>query len=167
MRLRESIRPPKRFDAEDFYTPDSYRPHRQSAPNIRVQSVNFNPNLPPAAFPTLEWPRVREIGKNAIQNQESDAQPMEEVKQTGQNNAKQATDKESEGEVEFGHIPMDELENYVASNAELNPIYVRNMAIMEASEENPYKDMEDSDEETVVNLSGTEVSYVSYLNQKR
>jgi len=158
MRLRDSIRPPKRFDAEEFYTPDSYQPHRRAVPKGKAQYIDFNPDLPPAAFPTLEWPRVSEVRKIATQNQENGIQPMEGVEQTGENNEKKATDKENENEVDFEHVPMDELENYVASNAELNPIYVRNMAIMEASEEDPYMDMEDSDEETMVDLSGTEVS---------
>lgn len=58
---------------------------------------------------------------------------------------------------------MDEFENYVASNNELNPVYTSNMAIMRTVEENPYKDMEDSDSDEVIeDMPETEVSYDSY-----
>ena len=58
MELRKSIKRPARFsDDTDFYTrsPSSSGRFKMN-PLLRPAIIPFNPNLPPAAFPTLPFP---------------------------------------------------------------------------------------------------------------
>lgn len=78
MRLRRKVKPPKRFDDESFNNPErkSDNPpptppppppptpvNTRINPSLRPKIIEFNPNLPPAAFPTLDsWmPRKPEV----------------------------------------------------------------------------------------------------------
>ncbi|PLB43552.1 hypothetical protein P170DRAFT_480522 [Aspergillus steynii IBT 23096] len=109
MRLRSSIRPPKRFNSEDYEAPFSQVSLRRPQKDIeRPPIIEFNPNLPPAAFPTLDKPRVPGSNDGNIDTPQDDL----------------------DSEVDFDDITFAEIENLKASNGPLNPIYVRNMNLM-------------------------------------
>ncbi|KAI9038787.1 uncharacterized protein KD926_010243 [Aspergillus affinis] len=109
MKLRSSIRPPKRFNSEEFECPYSEVNLRRTPKSIeRPPIIEFNPNLPPAAFPTLDKPRPPGSNDDKIDN--------------GQDS--------SDEEMEFEDLAFTEIENLKASNGPLNPIYLRNMALM-------------------------------------
>ncbi|KAK2795734.1 hypothetical protein FQN52_003583 [Onygenales sp. PD_12] len=65
LRRRHTIRPPKRYEGEASIQPTRpppppeprvYMP-RGARPSIRPPFIEYNPNLPPAAFPTLDAPQ--------------------------------------------------------------------------------------------------------------
>lgn len=154
MRLRDSVRPPQRYNDEEFVTPGSQQPVRQAISQLRPRQVEFNQNLPAAAFPTLERSRAGEE-KHDDSNDNASIQHTGEREWPGQDsqyrssqNEDGTTDKEMR--VEFEDLPIDAIENRIASNGDLNPVYARNMAIMANPAENPYKDMEDSDHDDVM-----------------
>ena len=171
MRLRETIKPPTRFDCEDYYTPGSQRSLRNrihSSPRF----IDFNPNLPPAAFPSLDRPRADCEKNNGIQGKENWPPYTKEAKQVGSKGIEPRNGQigaGGESEVEFENFTIEEIENQAASNGPLNKIYVRNMAIMAAISESESEDlnMSDSDigEEVTDDTSVTDgVSFVSYLS---
>ena len=163
MRLRETIRPPQRYDNEDFITPQ--RSLRQARRQARPSSVAFNPNLPPAAFPSLERPRPgkqcddrkSQVSLQYAGNSERPGQSQ------GQHQRSETENGENDRETrdDFEDMPMDEIENTIASNGELNPTYVKNMAMMASSVDNPYEDMEDSDPDEAMTDSDSPAPDVS------
>ncbi|RMJ26373.1 hypothetical protein PHISP_02753 [Aspergillus sp. HF37] len=154
MRLRDSIRPPQRFNHEELVTLGSQQPVRQASSQLRPRQVDFNPNLPAAAFPTLERSRAGEENRDdsnnnaSVQHAGEWGRPGQDVQRRSSQNEDGTTDKEMR--VEFEDLPIDAIENKIASNGDLNPVYARNMAIMANPVGNPYKDMEDSDQDDVM-----------------
>ena len=81
MELRKKIRAPKRYEPEISDAPyeSRYIPSGDSKPLFHPPFIEYNPHLPPAAFPTLDSPvpaksdrhRERSLGKDA----EKDVQP--------------------------------------------------------------------------------------------
>lgn len=147
MRLRDSIRPPKRFNSEEFETP--YSEINLRRPNITTEKphiIEYNPNHPPAAFPTLDRPRVPGSNDENIANNQD----------------------ENDSEVDFEDISFDDIDNLQASNGPLNPIYVRNMNLMAdaggaSSHADPIMqdtdlDFEDSDEDLPLASDSTALS---------
>ncbi|KAL1969408.1 hypothetical protein VTN77DRAFT_8846 [Rasamsonia byssochlamydoides] len=113
MRLRESVRPPQRYDAEFVYQPTTRRgPRSSSARNY----VEYNPNLPPAAFPTLDKPRP-------VINSQSQQSQGRKTDWDGDVDMEDDNDND-----ELRHISIHDIDNYAASNGPQNPIYARNMA---------------------------------------
>lgn len=159
MRLRESIRPPERFNSELIITPSRKKTLRESRNPRTPRFIDYNPNLPPAAFPTLD-------PANLSQSRTGE-QDRAEVEQNGVAKALQR-DASSidfhEGDTEdketwekLDDISIDELEDLIASNVELNPIYVKNMEIMATAETSSSSDMdmEDSDpDEPMTDVDG-------------
>ncbi|RJE23478.1 hypothetical protein PHISCL_04191 [Aspergillus sclerotialis] len=154
MRLRETIRAPSRFDCEDFYTPGSKRSLRNriyASPSY----IDFNPNLPPAAFPTLDRPRPSEKSNNGALGKENCAPYTKGAEQPDSKGTEPPNGQTGAGRnggetsVEFADFSLDEIENQMASNGPLNKVYVSNMAIMAAIGEDQSEDlnMEDSDVE--------------------
>lgn len=150
MRLRESIRPPQRFDNEEFITPGSQQSLRQAGSQGRPPYVDFNPRLPPAAFPSLESPCAGEMELDS-KNGQGSVQHAHDTGQSGKSQSQHHSSESENGESDkemrdsFEDIPMDAIENALVSNGELNPVYVKNMAIMASPVDSPYEDMEDSD----------------------
>ena len=96
--------------------------------------IDYVPNQPPAAFPTRDFAHASEQNGNAVdqssQNKQIDGRKSPE------------TPCSSVGPVSHGDnsllagldgIPADQLDNFIASNGDLNPIWVSNMAKMAAS----------------------------------
>ncbi|KAJ5826864.1 hypothetical protein N7447_003627 [Penicillium robsamsonii] len=147
MKLRDSIRAPVRYGEDEFETPsrislrhgydelfddslelsESGRPRPQK--RRRTNTVPFNPNLPPAAFPSLSR---QQPGRNSTASKENHA-----VGGSQQNT--QVTDfvlnPRNVGSTPIGsssaagieRVPMNQLENHVASNNMDNPVYAKNM----------------------------------------
>lgn len=157
MRLRESIRPPQRFDSELFYQPVPQRSLREAKnPGSSPSYIDYNPNLPPAAFPTLDKPRP---AGETDQKSRSQREPRQ-VKPDGGEHAihSKTRDKKADFGVDYEDIPIDKLENYAASNGRLNPVYVKNMAVMAGLGQNSTltgDDMDDSDPEDVKARNGS------------
>ena len=118
--------------------------------------VEFDPSLPPAAFPTLDIQRERRsshakgIHGRGILSTNDSSRVLSGSCRGGQNG-------DGAERVDFQGIPPDHLENYVASNGEHNPVYVGNMAILGALKGNSTssleKEMEDSDLEVAANTN--------------
>ncbi|KAK1146470.1 hypothetical protein N8T08_002899 [Aspergillus melleus] len=128
MKLRSTVRPPKRLYSEEYESPYSGVNLRRTPKAIERPPINeFNPNLPPAAFPTLDRPRPPGSSDASFDNCEDNF----------------------EEEVDLEDLTFTEIENLKANNGPLNPIYVRNMELMvNAGRSSPhmdYLDMQDSD----------------------
>lgn len=135
MRLRETIRPPERYASELFYQPTPQRSLRNGRNTTAPNYIDFNPNHPPAAFPTLDEPRP--TGNPQTQKRSEDQQTED---QDGDIHMCDATVPSRNGARpgrvsvetvdELDDIPIDEMENCLASNGLHNPMYANNMAIM-------------------------------------
>jgi hypothetical protein len=159
MRLRESIRPPERFNSELIITPSPKKTLREPKKPRTPRFIDYNPNLPPAAFPTLDpanlsQSRTGEQDRAKVE-QNGVAKAVQRDSSSIDFHGSNTEDKEKREKLE--DISIDELEDLLASNGELNPIYVRNMAIMATAETSSSSDMdmEDSDpEEPMTDVDG-------------
>ncbi|KAK4861490.1 hypothetical protein LT330_003525 [Penicillium expansum] len=147
MRLRDSIRAPLRYGEDEDETPsrtslrpgydDSLddplelgesgrpRPQKRRKPN----TVPFNPDLPPAAFPSLSRPHPSRASTNSAQNHsvgdnQQNAQTSEVVLPLRNVGSMPTVPSPPSG---IQRVPMDQLDNYVASNNMDNPMYARNV----------------------------------------
>lgn len=108
MKLRSTVRPPKRLYSEEYESPYSEINLRRTPKAIeRPPIIEFNPNLPPAAFPTLDKPRPPGSNDDSFDNCEDNFE-----------------------EVDLEDLTFTDIENLKANNGPLNPIYVRNMELM-------------------------------------
>lgn len=112
-------------DEETIEQPTTKIRHRK--PPVRPRIVDYDPNLPPAPFPTLDQPRPKgskEAGQNSQTKRPKKAKLND--KPEGASNA-----------VGVGRVPAagQSLENHMASNSEDNPVYARNMEIMAKASE--------------------------------
>ncbi|KAL1999293.1 hypothetical protein VTN02DRAFT_4724 [Thermoascus thermophilus] len=134
MRLRETIRPPERYASELFYQSTPQRSLRDDGNTKALNYIDFNPNHPPAAFPTLDQPyptgnpqRLKRSEDQQTEDQDGDVHMRDAT--VPSRNARPG--RVSAGTVdELDHIPIDEMENCLASNGPHNPMYANNMAIM-------------------------------------
>ncbi|KXG49089.1 uncharacterized protein PGRI_029590 [Penicillium griseofulvum] len=152
MKLRDSIRAPVRYGDDDDETPsrisrrhgqdgffddsvelgESGRPRPQK--RYRPNTVPFNPNLPPAAFPSLSRPHPGRDSTTSAQNAGvENSQQNIQIKdfafdsrnELSSSSLSSSTISSSKPEIEG--IPMDQLENHLASNNMDNPVYARNV----------------------------------------
>jgi hypothetical protein len=169
MQLRATVRLPQRLEQDRFYMPPSRHSLRgEKKTNTQTpRYIDYNPNLPPAAFPTLDRPRgsVSETqdGDNAAKKSGGDKDMHHEAKRRNTTASLDTLSlltknipgqKEVSGTLSLEDIPVDELDNYMASKREHNPVWVNNMTRMAvARQDSPMlegMDMEDSDlEETI------------------
>ncbi|KAL4809341.1 hypothetical protein BDV18DRAFT_157097 [Aspergillus unguis] len=150
MNLRRTIRLPQRLQQDQVYTPVS-RP-RERDDKCKPRYIDFNPNLPPAAFPTLERPR--DLGRNG-QGLHREGNTEDGHVGTAPRNARSledlplSTNAERQREVsptaEFDGVSLGQLDNYVASNGDLNPTWVSNMEKMASARADPYGELEMED----------------------
>ncbi|KAJ5578281.1 uncharacterized protein N7459_007245 [Penicillium hispanicum] len=178
MKLRSTIRPPERYGESEAETPtaallQSMRRAREQSTDAQSQAptesvpspdqsysrrprpkpriVQYDPTLPPAAFPTLSEPvpsRAHQTASNGLNGT---------LGQSQDGNMDSAV---QPAKVEFddglGHIPMDGVENYVVSNTEKNQVYVGNMAAMAGADQSDTEQtlaVEDSDMDEPVDAS--------------
>ncbi|KAJ5940950.1 hypothetical protein N7516_001118 [Penicillium verrucosum] len=177
MKLRDSIRAPVRYGEDEYETPsqislrhgyDSFddsielgesgrpRPQKRRRPN----TVPFNPNLPPAAFPSLSRPQPGRDSTTAQNRAVGDSQQhmqTSDVALPPRNAGSMPTVPSPPSGME--RVPMDQLDNYIASNNMDNPVYARNvnMARMTCADAPPgTEDMgtsPDSDDEPLPDAS--------------
>lgn len=178
MKLRDSIRAPVRYgEGEGAEVPtlrsalrigldevnddnvelsDSGRSH----PQRRRKSTTkpFNPNLPPAAFPTLDRPHanphIRRIVLKMPQTSTRRHSGTEFPPPAAPASAPQQTRRVTRDPTSLERIHIDDLENHIASNNASNPVFVSNMAMMASA---ALKDpMDTSEEEENVAMSDNE-----------
>ncbi|KAL4900367.1 hypothetical protein BDW74DRAFT_182910 [Aspergillus multicolor] len=159
MNLRKTIRLPQRFSPDHLYAPMSSR-NLRSDDIMRPPLIEYNPNLPPAAFPTLDAPRtLRRQDHNAEQESNDEDGPdghnqriMRESLDDFRRLTKPDSERETSPTAHVRRIPLDQLDNHIASNGDLNPVWVSNMARMAAAGRHAYggMDMEDTDPESIV-----------------
>lgn len=116
--------------------------------------VEFDPNLPPAAFPTLDIQRERRLSyARGIHGR--DSLPSNDSSRVLGSSCRGGQDGDEAEQADSQEVPLDHLENYAASNGVHNPVYARNMAILGAlkgdSTSSLEKEMEDSDLEVAAN----------------
>ncbi|KAL4752427.1 hypothetical protein BDW72DRAFT_211836 [Aspergillus terricola var. indicus] len=158
MNLRKTIRLPQHFGPDHFYGPMSQRSLRGDD-RKKPAYIDYNPNLPPAAFPTLDRPRAARYGHNMHQRDDDEGRPNEASRRSNRRSLDDLCasvnpkgQREASPTAHVKEIPLDQLDNYVASNGELNPIWVSNMARMAAAgkDTDGNMDMEDTDLEGTV-----------------
>ncbi|KAE8355045.1 hypothetical protein BDV28DRAFT_155735 [Aspergillus coremiiformis] len=133
MQLRDSIRPPERYESEHFYTPLVQRSLRQHRNPTGPPCVEFDPNMPPAAFPTLNFPRPATLETDKrVQGEGEEVNTAFASNQGFDQPSHHVENKKNREVVDLEDIPINQIDNYVASNGDLNPIYVKNMATMAA-----------------------------------
>ncbi|KAL5002506.1 hypothetical protein BDV10DRAFT_202119 [Aspergillus recurvatus] len=158
MNLRKTIRLPQRFSPDHFYGPMSQRSLRGDDKK-KPAYIDYNPDLPPAAFPTLDRPRASGYGRHTQQGGKDEDRPDEASRRNNRRSLDDVctlTKPKGQGEASptahVRDIPLDQLDNYMASNGDLNPIWVSNMARMAAAGKDAVgdMDMEDTDLEGTV-----------------
>ncbi|GKZ46894.1 hypothetical protein AbraIFM66951_010061 [Aspergillus brasiliensis] len=148
MKLRSRIHPPNRFSQDQYYSPCTQRSLRGAQNQDCIYSTQFDPNLPPAAFPTLDYPSPlslhnKETGHRDEEDASLSSSPSEQMQADGRSENK-SVGKENSGV----HIrPPESGEDCIASNGDLNPVYRRNMAVFASigRESSIERDMMDSD----------------------
>lgn len=206
MELRKNIKAPQRYDEIEEYvrspSTESYRP-TQSPPPVREKYlgkiIEYNPNLPPAAFPTLDsWAprRVDEVSTTSpvagsIQAPQL-SNPPPAMRKPPKSNVLTAPDssrvtkpmikppkmprfrKSSRNRsISLGSTSdFPDAGNGRWDNGPNNPIYTRNMEIMESlgkrtSEEEFEAEMETSDEELFEPVSGPTQKVKHYPSCRR
>ncbi|KAJ5291671.1 hypothetical protein N7478_000922 [Penicillium angulare] len=171
MRLRSTIRPPNRYgevsetETGSALVVDSTGPSprsngRSGRDHIQAHIMEFDPTLPPAAFPSLKQPRpLRVNGLHGILRQETDdldlCQTIRHISWS-----QSLPDSSANASDVYDRIihstPLNSIENQVASNTELNPIYVKNMAGMASQpsgHESSAPEFEDSDPDEPIDAS--------------
>ncbi|PYI06898.1 hypothetical protein BO78DRAFT_444801 [Aspergillus sclerotiicarbonarius CBS 121057] len=163
MRLRERIRPPERFNQEQFYSPCAQKPLRETQKPDRPEFIPFNSDLPPAAFPTLSnaHPPRREDEKEYERDRHvNNSKPLREHIQSDHNGENKLGE---DAKARLQSYPPESFENLIASNGELNPVYMRNMAILATMDrESPIDGaMADSDiDDVMVDASYEEAEFL-------
>jgi hypothetical protein len=148
MRLRQTIRAPSRYEDEcELSTGVSPRrlPRRRKAAAAEEERampyIDYNPNHPPAAFPTLDHPLPA-------------GQTVHSLTSTSTSAAAAANaDLEADGHhldafnSFFRGIPPGKLDNFIASNGPQNPQYRRNMALLAREDDDFDLRISDDDDE--------------------
>lgn len=167
MHLRDNINAPHRLENDDTYEESPRQSLRRSRAQPPRRYVDYNPNLPPASFPTLDEPRVPEKADTEVleeKGQTIQSQPTPSNEDSG--NHSDPDKQDTEARVDLKDVPNYSLEgwvlveedrhpiyvSWVASNGDYNPVYTRNMDIMAHAGNDTslvYSDMEDSDSEVV------------------
>ncbi|KAJ6075843.1 hypothetical protein N7499_007824 [Penicillium canescens] len=170
MKLRHSIRAPVRYgdgeapeipttrsvlriglddgDDDNVELSDSSRP----CPQTKRKSTTkpFDPNMPPAAFPSLDRPHAKpQVRRLIIKMPQSRRHGGTDLPPPA------AAAPEQKRRVTWcpttvDKVPMDNLENHVASNNDSNPVYVRNMAVMAGAALKDRFDTSDENEDTAM-----------------
>ncbi|KAF7164679.1 hypothetical protein CNMCM5623_009092 [Aspergillus felis] len=172
MRLRESIRPPERFNSELIITPSPKKTLREPRNPRNPRFIDYNPNLPPAAFPTHDPANLSQLRPGeqdrAGAEQNCIAKAVQLDASSIEFHGRDTEEKETWERLE--DISIDELEDLIASNGELNPIYVKNMEIMATAETSSSADMdmEDSDpDEMMTDIDGRHAESIRFIHDPK
>ncbi|QGA15280.1 hypothetical protein EYB26_002937 [Talaromyces marneffei] len=159
MRLRQTIRAPSRYEDEcELSTGVSPRrlPRRRKAAAAVAEEraiayVDYNPNQPPAAFPTLDHPLP--AGQTYHSPTTTASTSAAAAAAASANRATGDADHEADGhhldafDSLYRGIPPAELDNFIASNGPQNPQYKRNMALPAREDDNFDFEISDDDDE--------------------
>lgn len=182
MKLRATVRPPQRLDGDFFYFPLSQRSLRASSSSEKPpRFIDYYPNHPPAAFPTLEIPRTTDtqisgqqdagdsndnghdgLGDGEIPEEDQWTKTRKNLddlclltKLDSQVGVSDAFDVED--------VSLAALERYIASNGNLNPVYMSNMVRIASEGEDGGSlvdvEMEDSDPDEVITEASSTASF--------
>lgn len=175
MRLRGTVSAPQRLKGETTYKECPRQSLRRSRDPSLHRYIDYNPNLPPAAFPTLNEPRVSGKRDKKAPRQGNATQHQDEPRRKHQNrddrvrngrdrenitagvNARAKPETLPEGWVMVDGDDHPIAVSWVASNGDYNPIYTRNMNMMANTDSNTsfaYGDVEDSDYEMDISPDG-------------
>ncbi|CRG89658.1 hypothetical protein PISL3812_06697 [Talaromyces islandicus] len=135
MRLRSVIKPPKRYEDEIESSvdrePQESRESRYSRRRaVLTNYVDFDPTLPPAAFPTLDHPQplgeqnCSEVKKEEEEDYDAGVYKLPNTEREEENNG------DGLSLVDYSHVPLQDFDNFVASNGPQNSQYAENMAIL-------------------------------------
>ena len=142
--------------------------HRSKSQGLS-RYIDYNQNLPPAAFPTLYQPRVPDGHARQAQTTQTVHEGGRTLSRRSSGSRNDLRKRNKVAGADLSGISSDVLGNCIASNGDLNPIYVKNMSIMARASQSPsscvHREMEDSDtNDAMVDISGREMPKVSYLN---
>lgn len=167
MRLRGPIKASQRMENEnaDESSHPQQKRHRPKSQDLS-RYIDYNPNLPPAAFPTFDQPRVPDNHARKVQPMQTAGEGGRALSRRSSGSRNDLRKRNKVAGVDLNGIPGDVLGNFIASNGDLNPIYVKNMSIMARASQSPsscvHREMEDSDtNDAMVDISGREMPKVS------
>lgn len=148
---------PQRLEYEQLHEDSLQQKLHRSKASATPHYIDYDPSLPPAAFPTLDQPRVPQKVNGQVSGNGTTVQANDDEKRAPQDrggrihNGAGKTNKIME--IDLSDIPNNLVENYIASNGDLNPIYVRNMDVMAKAGQDTslaYGDMEDSESDCAI-----------------
>ena len=167
MRLRGPVKASQRMENEGV-NEASHNQQKQLRSKSQDLSryIDYNPNLPPAAFPTFDQPRVPDGHARQVQSIQTAGEGGRALSRRNSGSRNDLRKRNKVAGVDLSGIPDDVLGNCIASNGDLNPIYVKNMSIMARASQSPssfvHREMEDSDtNDAMVDISGREMPKVS------
>lgn len=177
MRLRQTIRVPSRYDDEcelsNGVSPRRLPRRRKAATaeaaedeEMAIPYVDYDPNRPPAAFPTLDHPLPAGQTYHSLLT----ATPPPAVVANASPDTDDA-DLEADGDHHldafnslYRGIPPEKLDNFIASNGPQNPQYKRNMALL-AREDDDF-DLGISDDDDDRGLPDSESSGAQWTHRE-
>lgn len=178
MRLRQTIRVPSRYEDEcELTTGVSPRrlPRRKKAAAAAeaeeeraIPYVDYDPNQPPAAFPTLDHPLPAGHTYHSLTT--STTLPPPAAAAANGNPATDNAEFEADGhhldafDSLYRGIPPEQLDNFIASNGPQNPQYKRNMALL-AREDDDF-DLEISDDDDGQQPPGDENADAQWIHRE-
>lgn len=167
MRLRGPAKAGQRLENENAV--ESSHPQQKqhrSKSHGPSRYVAYDPNLPPAAFPTFDQPRIPHCQAHQVQTITTADEGGRTLSRRSSGSRNGLRKRNNVAGVDLSGIPSDVLGNCIASNGDLNPIYVKNMGIMARAGQSPsscvHREMEDSDtNDVMVDTPGREIPKVS------
>lgn len=159
MELRKKVKRPQRYEPEiDDAGRERYIPPL-NRPIFRTPFVEYNPNMRPAAFPTLDHAQTAPSEQDDAttlsdmkSGQQADTVSIAERTLSQTNMAKSKTSAPTEARTEITPASAVEDENLAASNCHQNPVYASNLQLSQKWRQRTEHDwniqeMETSDEE--------------------
>ena len=167
MRLRGPVKASQRMENEGVNeaSHNQRKQHRSKSQDLS-RYIDYNPNLPPAAFPTFDQPRVPDGHAHQAQYIQTASEGRRVLSRRSSGSRNDLRKRNKVAGVDLSGIPGDVLGNCIASNGDLNPIYVKNMSIMARASQSPssfvHREMEDSDtNDAIVDIPGRQMPKVS------
>ena len=167
MRLRGPVKAGQRLENENAVE-SSHPQQKQHRSKSQDPSryIDYNPNLPPAAFPTFDQPRIPHGQAHQAQTITTAGEGGRTLSRRSRGSRNDLRKRNKVAGMDLSGIPSDLLGNCIASNGDHNPIYVKNMGIMARAGQSPssivHREMEDSDtNDAIIDAPGREMPKVS------